>query len=77
MDNSENIVVLYYKKTKSASAYKTNRECWITMIEQSLLMEVFADYTLEVDYGPYDNGTKIIITFSNPEDAAYFRLKHQ
>lgn len=76
MASGLNTVELYYKKSASRSAYKTNCECWITMIEQMLLSD-FNNYTVTVDYGPYDRGTKITIEFTNIEDATWFRLQQQ
>lgn len=74
MDDELLTVELYYsKKSITSSAYKTEFDCWISMIEQLLQMEC-SNYTVSVDYGPYDRGTKIVIKFDNLEDATWFRL---
>jgi hypothetical protein len=76
MATTNNTVELYYKKKSSGSAYKTECECWITMVEQ-LLLNDFSNYSVTVDHGPYDRGTKIVIEFDSAEDAAWFRLKQE
>ena len=77
MNTDTNTVELFYKKSQTNSAYKTDSQCWITMIEQAILIEDLEINSLTVDYGPYERGTKIIIEFKNASDAVLFKLKYQ